>query len=133
MIMKSMDQLYEIDTQCTVLEIINRLLPRDQERWKMSALRYRRDNSRCPECCEFMKFLQEASEDANDPVYGHPFVETPASRSRTVAKGSLFSTTSKVPCVVCEGDHTLLYCETFKSMDLRNRQQVVSNHGLCYN
>ena len=133
MIMKSMDQLDEIDTQRTVLEIINRLLPRDQERWKMSALRYRRDNSRYPGYCEFMKFLQEASEDANDPVYGHPFVDTPASISRTVAKGSSFSTTSRVPCVVCEGDHRLLYCETFKSMDLRNRQQVVSSHGLCYN
>ena len=62
----------------------------------MSALRYRRDNGRYPGYCEFMKFLQEASEDANDPVYGHPFMGTPASRSRTVVKGSSLSNTSGV-------------------------------------
>ena len=46
MIIKSMDQLYEIDTHRMVLKIINRLIPRDQEIRKMSALKYRRDNSR---------------------------------------------------------------------------------------
>ena len=69
MTLKSANQLHEVDTQGTVSDVINRLPTYCREEWTKRAMMYRREHSKYPGYEELITYVEEASADANDPVY----------------------------------------------------------------
>lgn len=69
-ILVKMKQLPELDTQSAIIEILGRLQPFIQLRWKNLALEMRRKHGRYPDFPGFVDFVAEVAAELNDPVYG---------------------------------------------------------------
>ena len=85
---------------------------------------------------EFVAFMKEKSDEANDPLYGQDsFSEQQASSNPPVASSMNCVSTLKSPvkCVLCDESHLLFKCIKFKNMDYDDRQSVVSRNKLCVN
>ena len=112
MTVKSANQLHEVDTQGTVSDVINRLPTYCREEWTKRALMYRREHSMYPGYEELMPYVEEASADANDPVYGNSvFVYDDPVRHRNKDKMFSFSSSTRPLCPVCDSDHRIIYCD----------------------
>ena len=66
----SMGKLKEIDTQASIIEILKRLQPYLQNRWKRKAMEHKREKESYPDFDDFTKFVAIEAEEATDPVYG---------------------------------------------------------------
>ena len=134
MTLKSANQLHEVDTQGTVSDVINRLPTYCREEWTKRALMYRREHSMYPGYEELMTYVEEASADANDPVYGNSvFVLDGIVRHCSKDNCSSFNTSTRPLCLVCDSDHRIIYCDQFKDMTVKMRKEFASDHGLCFN
>ena len=140
MILLSMNQLHEVDTQHTIVDIVNRLPRGGHDKWVQRALDYRRKNSEYPGYNVLVNFMLELAEDANDPVYGSaPPLDVAArghatqSINRSSINNSSFNAVRRPPCVVCDRDHRVIYCGVFKNMPLQEKRRVVQVHHLCIN
>ena len=134
MTLKSANQLHEVDTQGTVSDVINRLPTYCREEWTKCAMIYRRKHSMYPGNEELMTYVDEASADANDPVYGNSvFVYDDPVRHRNKDNCSSFSSSTRPLCLVCDSDHRIIYCDQFKDMTVKMRKEFASDHGLCFN
>ena len=134
MILKSANHLHEVDTQGTMGDVINRLPTYCRTEWTRRAMVFRREHSRYPGYAELMSYVVEASEDANDPVYGaSTFVRDSSIQYRSKANGSSFNTSTRPLCPVCDLDHRIIYCDQFKDMTAKMRRQVAADRGLCFN
>ena len=60
----------ELNSQSTLVKIIARLPAYLQNRWKKQAMQIRRQHDRSPNINDIARFVQDAAEEANDPVYG---------------------------------------------------------------
>ena len=133
-------QLHEVNTQCTIMDIVNRLPRYGHDKWVQRALDYRRKNSAYPGYNELVSFMMELAEDANDPVYGSALPPDVAARghatqpiNRSSTNNSSFNAVRRPPCVVCDRDHRVIYCGVFKNMPLQEKRRVVQVHHLCIN
>ena len=140
MILLPMKQLHEVDTQCTIMDIVNRLPRYGHDKWVQRALDYRRKNSAYPGYNELVSFMMELAEDANNPVYGSALPPDVAARghatqpiNRSSTNNSSFNAVRRPPCVVCDRDHCVIYCRVFKNMPLQEKRRVVQVHHLCIN
>ena len=134
MVLQSANQLHVIDTQSIVSDVIKRLPAYCRDEWTKRAVAFRRENSKYPDYKELMAYVVEASEDANDPVYGESvFVRDGPVHHRYKGNGSSFNTSTRPLCPVCNADHRITYCDQFKGMTVKMRRQTASDHGLCYN
>ena len=99
---------------------------------KSSTMRY-------PNFSQFASYVKDAATSASDPVYGQINYSGATTNQKVNQHVSSYSTSfkqSKRPekeCVVCQGHHRLFYCETFKSLSVRDRIVVVKRHNLCEN
>lgn len=141
-----MNRLSEVDSQLYVLEVVKRLEPYIQRRWKARALDYKQEKGRYPGFAELVKFVAKEAADASDPVYGKigqyqnqdkKRREPSAQQQKTT---SFTSTTEQAPprrqispCLVCSGEHKLLFCGKFKEMKLTDRVKFVKDKKLCEN
>ena len=95
---------------------------------------FRREYAKYPDYKELMAYVVEASEDANDPVYGDSvFVRDGPVHHRYKGNDSAFNTSARPLCPVCDADHPITSCDQFKGMTVKMRRQTASEHGLCYN
>ena len=134
MVLKSTNQLHEIDTHGTVSDVIKRLPAYCRDEWTKRAVVFRRENSKYPDYRELMAYVVEASEDANDLVYGDSvFVRDGPVHHRYKGNDSAFNTSARPLCPVCDADHPITSCDQFKGMTVKMRRQTASDHGLCYN
>ena len=146
MTLNQLGKLQEIDSQACMLEIVNRFQPYLQLKWKNKAMDIKRVSDRYPTFGELVSFVREAAEDANDPVFGKlggksssenkPYHPTSQVRSSQAFSSNVSESPQKwirPPCVVCGGDHKLLYCTSFKKMKPGERLKLVTDHKLCEN
>ena len=149
MTLDQMGHLQELESQVCMVEIVNRLQPYLQNRWKKKALDLKHESKQYPKFQELVDFINREACDANDPVYGKvglkaksedgkkgnsissAHVKQSVSFSSNV-KGS-YSKWKRPPCKLCNNDHRLLYCPTFKLMKLTERVKYVRDHKLCEN
>ena len=139
-ILSKMGRLREIDTQSSIVDIINRLQPYLCNRWKRRAMEFKREKDEYPGFAEFVDFISSEADEAMDPVYGNVGVSK-KSQSTSITLSSPASTfMSYIPpqsrqhsCVICNEPHRLFLCETFKRMKPLDRRQLVKDYRLCEN
>ena len=136
MILKGINYYEEVDTQHTILEIVNRVPSYAKQRWKTYAVQYNYDNGLYPGLDELETFIIKISNEANDPIYGEPSVVGERCFQRRVEKpASAFVTTADhtLGCVVCNGQHKVVCCPRFNNMTVNDRLRVVAENNLCEN
>ena len=95
-------------------------------------MRFHRENNKYP---GYKDFLENMAENVNDPVYGNSFPQSMfMTKSRPLSvKSSSYHTSGRSTCIVCGGDHIIIYCISFKNMNPEDRRRVADDHKLCYN
>ena len=139
--LEKMGKVHQIDTQSSIIQIADRLQSYLRGRWKKHAMDVKRDSGDYPDFGAFVKFVSKEAQEATDPVYGDWNVRHSKSTSDTVKKSSTtsFSTSSysssgkKRICMMCGGDHRLLWCKAFQAMKLGERLKFVDEKKLCVN
>ena len=99
-------------------------------------MQYNSDNGRYPELDELEICITRITNEANDPVYGDPFVVGERGfRLRVEKPTSAFTSTShrNLSCVVCNGQHKVVCCPSFNNMAVRDSLRVVAENNLCEN
>lgn len=141
--LSQMGTLAEVESQKCITDIVLRLELKLQDRWVTRATKMKRTTKMYPKFKEFVEFVIVAAEDSNDPVYGHigsrakhvpkQSTKTTTSFSAGAVGPSISNTTKRAPrrCVLCSGDHRLLYCQEFKRMSVVARLKIVADKSLC--
>jgi hypothetical protein len=147
----AMGYVAEINSQATLLKLVERLPIYLQARWKRQVREIRSSKDRNPITDDVVGFIMEAAEEANDPVYGklaesgERRVEPERTRIQTRARGASLATAAESQslddtgqsidksCVMCGESHPLFICDRFKSSPLDERQEFVRLHKLCFN
>ena len=133
--LEQLGKLGELNTQQSMIEILQRCHPYMRNRWRNKALESKRLNDDYPTFMDFTAFIQREASDACDPVYGL----FPA-KQRDDVKGVNFHTVAVTPdpvtsyvlryrptrppdvgdraCVVCSQPHRLSQCGLFTCMQL---------------
>jgi len=130
--------LHEVDNQSCISEISKRLEYRIQDKWINRVMDVKRSTNAYPDFKEFVDFVTQQAQRANDPIYGHS-----RSRRNDVINSkptSLFTSelppsdhVVKFPCVLCSADHKLFGCDVFRKMRPIERLEVVNKYKLCEN
>ncbi|XP_038060478.1 uncharacterized protein LOC119731375 [Patiria miniata] len=133
--LNAMGYIQEVNTQTVLVTLIEKLPSYLRNRW-IKQVRVIR-----------IEFVEDAAEEANDPVYGalskpkDRYVVTnknvPKSSVSRYSKGSYTMMTNAKPgnmtCVLCNGSHTLFGCTEFKSKKPEDRFEFARATKLCYN
>ena len=147
MMLTQMGRLAEVDSQSCVLEVLSRLQPHLQSRWKRQAIDAKREYDHYPGFTEFVRFVSREADEATDPVYGSLGQSSSTdSKSRPPHHSQQMKTISFTtdavsqpirwrppPCILCSEEHKLLYCAKFKDMKVNERLKLVKDHNLCEN
>ena len=149
--LEEMDRLHEIDTQKTIVDLINRLPRYIQHRWQKKAIEIKRGTGTYPGIKELHSYICDIAEEVNDPVYGKreesvkksqlPKEKRSTSSPRAFSADTTVYSSQKEPrktqyvhiCPLCNENHRLLYCSQFKCMKPVDRLQFVKGKDLCEN
>ena len=161
--LRAMNKLKEVDSQDRMVKILTRLPMYLQTQWRKEAYKARERFGEYPNFDEFLRFLEMAAGEANDPVFGNVGSvpkEAKAKPSLPKKKGSSFNvkvTDTASPssnqgtklkptdtplkdkpknykCRMCDADgHTVSGCDKFKKMPLEKRREVAKEKRLCFN
>ena len=139
----------EVDTQQMIVDILEPCQLHVKNRWCRKALDHKRDCGNYQGFSDFTSFMRSFASDASDPIYGSESTTGKGTRSvsyHTVARESDIKKSSTsypvksqglkssdVPCILCQENHVLFVCETFKSMSPKERQDLAVKHRLCFN
>ena len=147
MTLSQMGYLQEVESQTYIVEIVNRLVPYLQIKWKKRALEEKNSSEKYPDFKMLVDFVIKEASDANDPVYGKMGQRSSSrgsdkkpvasfSKQSTNFSSSVNDSTQKwkrPACILCKSDHKLLYCSKFKEMKLGERLKYVKDRNLCEN
>ena len=123
--LKQMDKFHEIDTQQSIVELMNKLQPYLRNRWKKNAMKMKQSEDVYPGFDELVSFMREVADEATDPVYGRMSYksnqDTRNSKKSSTATNFAANTSSYFsgtpwkppPCILCKKDHRLSYCQVF--------------------
>ena len=159
-ILTQQNMMNEVGSQSVLLDVVARLQPYLQKRWRQRALDVKKTKDKYPDFNDLCNFLSSAAKEATDPVYGHtylkkdkivtkqishaatasPPVTEPDSSARNADstrrgnnRGNAQYARQEAPCVLCKTRHRLWHCDAFKSMSPRERLNLVNLHKLCHN
>ena len=131
--MQALGDMSVVDFPANLQLIVTKLPPYLRNKWKDQVSRYQRRV--CFE--DLVEFLHQASNAANDPIFGN---EALFGASKSSVKGkredhkeiSFTAFTKPRECYLCSGDHLLKDCPQFKEMSVEERSGVVRNKKLCF-
>ncbi|XP_013402058.1 uncharacterized protein LOC106167743 [Lingula anatina] len=139
LVLKRLRRLPELDTQSSIVEMVGRLQPFIQNRWRKRAMEKKKDTGEYPDIDEFVNFISDIATEVNDPVYGKLNSKKPESRQKqTSFHASTYMRREQLqrresPCILCKETHRFWYCQKFKDMKVNERRDLVKNHRLCEN
>ena len=136
LVLKGKNTYSELDSQHNLKKICSRLSSHLNNKWRERVFDIKRKHMRYASFGEFVTFMKEKSDEANDPLYGQDsYSEQQASSNLSVASSMNCVSTLKSPikCVLCDESHLLFKCIKFKNLDYGDRQSVVSRNKLCVN
>ena len=136
LMMKHKNTYSELDNHHNIKKICSRLSGNLNAMWRDRVFSIKRKHGRYPNFDEFVTFMKEKSDEANDPIYGQSSASKQMdSNNRPAASSMNCVTTSRLStkCVVCDENHQLFKCVQFKSLDHDDRQSVVDRNNLCVN
>ncbi|XP_030845109.1 uncharacterized protein LOC115925437 [Strongylocentrotus purpuratus] len=142
--LRAMDLLQEISSQRELLKVAERLPYYLKGRW-LKLVRDIRQQERSPDISDMARFVSNAAEEANDPVFGDltattKRVETsnPAFNKKSTRSNYMYATevtevAVNLKCLKCRQEHSLFGCDSFKSMAPEMRFQFAQDNRLCFN
>ena len=142
--LRQLGKLSEVDTQQMIKDVLSRCQQYVMNKCKSKALDFKRDNDIVD---KFVEFERQLASEASDPVYGsqqgssgkgvsyYTMTKTRAVTSSMAPpqKSTSGMKSSSGSCVLCNGNHELFTCETFREMSPRVRRDAVFKHRLCFN
>ena len=145
----AMNKLDEIDTQRSIVKIVEKLPLYLQNRWKKEAIDTKRRSGKYPGIDYLVIFVEHSAEEANDPVFGNissnaSYVNKKGGKafdSKRRGYGISAMVTSQTQeqrskdkgCLMCGGSHSLFGCDTFKRSKPEDRFKFVRSKRLCDN
>ena len=157
LVLKTITMFKEVNTQETIVKICERIPAYLKHRWRREVYKHKGEDGKYPGFTSFTKFVGQAAEEMADPLWGermssgkpaprsHPpsWRKGPSERKSTAAS---FVTPSPVvgepeaavaprrpPCILCSANHSLLVCQQFRQLKVKERWELVKNHKLCIN
>lgn len=156
--LEAIGYLRRIDNPEYMKKIIEKLPYKLQERWRDVVDVIMNEKMRDVTIDDITEFVEKQSRSLNNPIFRktsqgqRPSYSqaTPKSHARQAPKASFSinvsqpnkgDSSSSVPasevkrtndCVVCDNDHQITECPQFKSMDLKERLDVVKKKDLCF-
>ena len=148
--LNAMDLLGEVSTQSVMLRIVARLPMFMRNRWIHEVQHIRKRSKGNTGVRQLVTFVDEATFECNDPVYGRQLDERDNNRRYVTrpwsnrGRGTVFSVstneshlhrsaTSGPPCSVGSEHHSLFGCQQFKDIQVSLRQQHAMDRRLCLN
>ena len=142
--LRAMSCLAEINVQSNLLKIVSRLPNYIQNRWRHEATRIKREQNKLPCFLDIVNMVEEAAEEANDPVFGsvlrpHTINKQMSSSSSDKPRRALNFTSVITPagrslkCFYCTQDHSIYVCENFKGLTSAERIRATQEKKLCSN
>ena len=155
--LKKLDMLSELNTQQSIIDILQRCQPYVRYRWRKKALEKKNNSQMYPDISDFVDFIKLVASEACDPVYGaeatkscsnaksfHTVTNSSPISSHDLSLGSEFPNKSTPVssnnsdyaarvCVVCGMNHGLFYCDQFKGMRPEARLDIAIKNKLCFN
>ena len=109
--------------------------------WRDRVFSIKRKQARYATFDEFVEFVSEKADEANDPVYGLTSTAeyrtrcgTPSGTKRaTVLNNMSSSAIQRKSCVICEERHPVFLCRSFKGMNVSVRVGAAAKFKLCIN
>ena len=152
---KTVGSLAELDSTQTLTELSAKLPSYSGVKWCRHAYEAQMKSSLRVSFSEFVKFVKAESDLANDPIFSPDALKrekrkqpernpkTRFRRSVTPTADSFaintkqgpvptFSRRLTVQCVLCEKNHSLEKCSTFKGKSLDERRNFIISKGLCF-
>ena len=132
-------------SQSDLLSIISKCPDFMQNRWRKEVREIKRRYSREPDISDLVFFVNNAAEEADDPVFGvqnrFPYRQTHTTESQSVESEqchddpNAFSVQSENVrvCPLCTQNHMLYVCDKFKAMTVFDRIKVCREKRLCDN
>ena len=135
LVLKGKNTYSELDSQHNLKKICSRLNSHLNNKWRERVFDIKRKHMRYASFGEFVAFMKEKSDEANDPYGQDSFSEQQASSNPPVASSMNCVSTLKSPikCVLCDESRLLFKYIKFKNLDYDDRQSVVSRNKLCVN
>ena len=143
----AMGALAELNTQRSLAEVVAKLPPYLQTRWRKDVVRITRDNApRMPAFNDLVLLVEMAAEEANIPMFGS--VSTTKTEQQNDSKSrpkrqTGFNTSVKSEdssdrktedkCEMCDNSHKLWECADFKALSRDQRFDFVKKKHLCFN
>ena len=157
--MKSMKYLKELESYSTIRELAAHLPTFYGNKWRENAKKL---EAKCEHSfANFAEFTQEASLDANHPVFSHDALtstrkelekerkppvdkmrQSPEGKDKKKRHGTSLTTTGfespcKDPpdaslCVLCTGKHSLAKCKNFSEKPFKERLELCMLRGICF-
>ncbi|XP_038065549.1 uncharacterized protein LOC119735724 [Patiria miniata] len=140
----TMGYTQEIGTQGVMVKLVEKLPSYLRNRWIKHVRGFRKSN-KSPKIVNLVEFVEDAAQEANDPVYGNlhvsaykpqkpemrPKVTRPDKTSYALVTNSKMN--EHVTCVMCKGNHTLFGCSEFKGKTPEERFNFAKAERLYYN
>ena len=160
--MKTMNSMGDLDSTQTLLQISAKLPSYSGVKWCRQAHEAQTKTKKIITFSDFVKFVKEEAELANDPIFSPDALKKERNKTVTVnqprfgrkirpkskgvdgASGTSLATgglpmESKIaseksyqPCPLCEGQHSLVKCSSFLKKSVDQRSDVIREKGLCY-
>ena len=138
--LKAMNCLGEVSVQSHLAKIVNRLPAYLQNRWRREASKIKREQGRLPDFHDVVEFVEEAADEANDPIFGGTAkVQTvehqppPCNKPKRASASNTTASRGKVKCYNCGENHSIYTCQHFRRMTPAERNRAVQQKKLCLN
>ncbi len=138
----ALNYISEVNTQSTLVMIINRLPTSLHGRWRKIVATLHESENRLPTLQDIAKFVEKAANEENHPIYGsacQPRHDSVRSEKQEKPLGkrphASFSTSAgnSGSCRLCGNEHNMYQCEEFKKQTVTERFETVKKNGLCFN
>lgn len=138
--LQQLGMLEEIDTQRSILSIIQRCPNFVRSKWRKKSLAEKEKNGKYLKFKDFSEFMVNVAVEVSDPVYGNEsyFSKTTQRQGRSsmqahVAPVSIDKRVNHV-CSLCKsGEHKLYTCKTFRDLNISDRIKFVRDNRMCFN
>ena len=134
-ILKELRMFSEIDNQRCIVDILQRVPSYIRNAWRAKAPNERHEHDCYPDFSEFVTFIDRKATESLDPVYGNDCMKQNKTRNSATACNTSANSSNiglQRPCVICQANHRLFNCDSFKSMKPQARFDTVKSHKICF-
>ena len=126
-------KLKELDSENIMRSMVLSKMDRSvQEKWLRKVVNQRANHGKELVFSDIVKFIEYQTLLVTDPSYSQEVYKQDTSTSSGIKTFATQCQVKLAKCPLCEGDHTIEQCSSFKAMTLDNRGKFIYYNSLCY-